>query len=249
VHRSDLEYINAVGEKYREITGIDKVAVTRAPEGAFFDYAYFQFGVPAFSTPGWCIPEATPEGNGGGSGSGDGADLALLRWMDVEGVDGFVEWTEFEHPTLGTVEIGGFKRYTIGNPPVSKLAALGESHAKFTVQLMSLFAEVSIADVAVTNHGGGVFEIEAEVENSGYLPTAMRQGVVARSVSPTMVQLDVPPEDILTGAAKTSFFQALDGSGSRETYVWVIRGRQGAQINLAVRSQKSGHDTTTITLR
>ena len=105
------------------------------------------------------------------------------------------------------------------------------------------------ADVEVTDHGGGVFEIKAEIENSGYLPTAMAQGVTARSVAPTMVQLDVPPEDVLTGAAKTSFFQALDGSGSRETYVWVIRGRQGSNVTLNVRSRKSGSDTATITLR
>jgi hypothetical protein len=279
VNRSDLEYFNAVGEEYREITGIEKVAATRAPKGAFFEYAYFQFGVPAFSTPGWGISEggedsgdeAAPQterqrpsapsrgaapamgrmrpGGGQTSGSSNGADLALLNWMDAEGVDGFVDWTEFQHPTLGTVEIGGFKRYASGNPPVSELAVLGESHAQFAVHLMSLFADVSIADVAVTSHGGGVFEIKAEIENSGYLPTSMRQGVTARSVAPTMVQLDVPPEDVLTGAAKTSFFQALDGSGSRQTYVWVIRGRQGAQINLTVRSQKSGHDTATITLR
>ena len=183
------------------------------------------------------------------SGSGDGADLAVLKWMDAEGIDGFVDWTEFQHPTLGAVEIGGFKRYTTGNPPASELAALGESHAKFAVYLLSLFADVSIADVEVVNHSGGVFEIKAEIENSGYMPTAMRQGVTARAVAPTMVQLDVPPEDVLTGAAKTSFFQSLDGSGSRETFVWVVRGRQGSQINLTVRSQKSGHDTATITLR
>jgi len=283
VNRSDLEYFNAVGEEYREITGIEKVAVTRAPKGAFFEYAYYQFGVPSFSTPGWGIPESTSEARGGGeesapqverqrpaampsrgappamgrmrpgavqaSGSGDGADLALLSWMDAEGIDGFVDWAEFQHPTLGTVEIGGFKPYATGNPPASELAALGESHAQFAVHLMSLFADVGIADVEVTNHGGGVFEIKAEIENSGYLPTAMRQGVTARAVAPTMVQLDVPPEDVLTGAAKTSFFQSLDGSGVRETYVWVIRGGQGERINLTVRSQKSGHDTATITLR
>jgi hypothetical protein len=283
IHRSDIEYFKAVGEEYREITGIEKVAATRVPKGAFFEYAYFQFGVPSFSTPGWGLPEAAPGARDGGadaapeaerprpagmppggaaatrgrmgpgagqaSGSGDGADLAILNWMDAEEIDGFVDWTEFQHPTLGTVEIGGFSPYASNNPPASGLVALGESHAQFAVHLASLFANVSIADVEVTDHGGGVFEIKAEIENSGYLPTAMRQGVTARAVAPTMVQLDVPPEDVLTGAAKTSFFQTLDGSGSRETYVWVIRGRQGSSVTLKVRSQKSGSDTAIITLR
>ena len=99
------------------------------------------------------------------------------------------------------------------------------------------------------NHGGGVFEINAEIEHAGFLPTSTSQGVTARSVAPTMVQLGVDPDDVLTGAAKTSFFSRLDGSGARESYKWVIRGQQGATIELRVRSQKGGSDSATITLR
>ena len=261
VNNSDLEYYNVIGEKYREITGVERVASTREPKGAFFDYAYYQYGVPSFSTTGWGIPAAADEGETERAGAGsrpdrarrdeasNTADLSVLHWMDAEGIDGFVDWVEFQHPTLGVVELGGFRPYAVNNPPAARLAALGESHAEFAVYLASLFARVSIASTEVTNHGGGVFEIEAEIENAGYLPTAMAQGVTSRSVKPTMVQLDVPPEDFLTGAAKTSFFQALAGSRARQRYVWVIRGREGATVELKVRSQKGGSDTATITLR
>ncbi len=169
--------------------------------------------------------------------------------MDQQNVDGFVDWQEFQHPTLGTVEIGGFAPYATNNPPAEALAELGESHAEFAVYLTSLFAAVRIAEVEVINHGGGVFEINAEIENAGFLPTSTSQGVTARSVAPTMVQLGVDPDDVLTGAAKTSFFSRLDGSGARESYKWVIRGQQGATIELRVRSQKGGSDSATITLR
>jgi len=282
VHRSDVEYFSTVSEHYREITGIERLSATRAPKGAFFEYAYYQFGVPGFSTLGWGIPEsdapsedggdrpaaqregaratAAPQGAAGArgrmrpgagqsSGSGGGVDQRLLEWMDAAALDGFVDWTEYQHPELGAVEIGGFKPYFVSNPPASALPEIGESHARFAVYLMSLFADVSVADIEVTNHGGGVFEIKAEIENSGFLPTALLQGVAARAVAPTMVQLEVAPEDILTGDAKTSFFQSLEGSGSRESYTWVVRGREGAQVTLTVRSQKGGSDTATITLR
>ncbi len=255
VNSSDLEYFNKVGEKYRELTGIGQVAYTRAPKGAFFEYAYFQYGIPSFSTPGWGI-HVEQEGQGderprgeGRRGSNGSGDLALLRWMDAEGFDGFVDWTELDHPTLGTVEIGGFKPYSTTNPPAGQLATLGEAHAEFAVYLSSLFADVKIANTEVTNRGGGIFQIEAEVENAGYLPTSMNQGVTSRSVAPTMVQLGVDPDDVLTGAAKTNFFHALDGTGARERYVWVIRGREGGLVELKVVSQKGGSDTTTITLR
>jgi hypothetical protein len=262
VNSSDLEYYGKIGEKYREMTGIERVASSRTPKGAFFDYAYFQYGIPSFSTTGWGIAadrEEQGRSNAGGGppaehgrrgvGSGAGADLALLRWMDSENVDGFVDWTEFEHPTLGTVEIGGFKPYSTTNPPATQLSALGSSHAEFAVYLASLFAQVRIAHTEVTNRGGGIFQIAAEIENAGYLPTSMNQGVTSRSVAPTMVQLGVDPDDVLTGAAKTSFFHALEGSGARKRYVWVIRGREGASVELKVVSQKGGSDTANITLR
>jgi hypothetical protein len=64
-----------------------------------------------------------------------------------------------------------------------------------------------------------------------------------------MVQLQIPPEDLISGDPKTSFFPTLDGSGSRESFTWIIQGEDGAQIELLLRSQKSGTQTATLTLR
>jgi hypothetical protein len=284
VNEADRDYYAAIAERYREMTDVTQVSTTRAPQGAFFEYAYFQYGVPSFSTPGWGLteeeapeegeaqaepseaaprpraaagppgrgaaPAAMQRGGGGRAAGGDNqADAKILQWMDQRDVDGFVDWQEVQHPSLGTVEVGGFAPYATTNPPAAELNELGEMHARFAVYLASLFADVRIVDVAVTDHGGGVFEIKADVENAGFLPTSTQQGVVSRSVAPTMVQLGVPPEDVLTGAAKTSFFSRLDGSGARESYRWVVRGQQGATVELRVRSQKGGSDSATITLR
>ena len=63
------------------------------------------------------------------------------------------------------------------------------------------------------------------------------------------MQIQVPPEDILTGADKSSRIPALDGSGSRESFTWVIRGREGSRVEIRLRSDKGGTDTATVTLR
>jgi hypothetical protein len=189
---------------------------------------------------------------GGGASEGDfveGIDLRLLQWMDGEKIDGFVSWTPFKHPTLGDVEIGGFKPYSTTNPPVAKIADLGASHAKFALYLTSIFPKVKIAKTEATALGGGVYRIKADVENTGFLPTAMAQGVVARSVKPVMVQLGVPPDSIITGNEKTNHINALAGSGTRQSYEWVIKGKPAQAITLKVVSQKSGTDTATITLQ
>jgi len=280
INRADVEYFRKISEQYKEMTGISEAATTRAPRGAFFDYGYFQFGVPSFSTPGWGLPaaggrqssdsaaagesqparrrpgqgapaagQAVQAQRAAGGSSSQSTDQRVLAWIDENEIDGFVDWQTFDHPELGEVEIGGFKPYVTTNPPAAELGALGESHAEFAVYLMSLFAEVRIAKTEVTSHGAGVFEIKAEVENTGFLPTAMQHGVRARAVPAVMVQLDVPPEAMMTGAAKTSLINSLNGSGARQEFVWLIRGDPGERIELRVRSAKGGLDSQTITLR
>ena len=64
-----------------------------------------------------------------------------------------------------------------------------------------------------------------------------------------MVQLEVKPEQIVSGNNKTNFFQALDGSGRRQKYEWLIKGKTGDQIELKVVSQKGGTDMAKIILK
>ncbi len=240
VHRDDQPYYTEVAKAYKEITGIERVAVHREPEGAFFEVGYFHYGLPSFSTPGWALPGE------GGSGS---TDAQLLTALDSAGVDAFVEWTAYDHPTLGEVEIGGFRPHATTNPPAAQIAELGASHGRFLARLGGMLPRVRIVDTNVTAHGGGIYTVEATVENQGYFPTSLRHGIVADAVDPTMVQIQVDPEQIITGDPKTAMTDTLAGSGSRETYSWVIRAPGGGSIEIRARAEKGGTDTATVTLR
>jgi hypothetical protein len=176
-------------------------------------------------------------------------DAKLLSALDSAGIDAFAEWSPYSHPTLGAVEIGGFLPYATTNPPAADLAELGQKHGQFVARLAGMLPRVTIVETEVTAHGGGLFTVAVEVENSGYFPTSLRHGVVSRSVQPTTVQIQVPPENVITGAAKTSTVQALDGSKSRERFEWVIQGSDGASVEITVRAQKGGTDSATVTLR
>jgi len=190
-----------------------------------------------------------PQARGRGAAAGTGADSKVLTALEGAGIDAFVDWAAFDHPTLGEVEIGGFVPYATTNPPAAEIADLGEKHGEFLVALSGLLPRVHIAGTEVEAHGGGVFTVTVHVQNDGFLPSAIQQGVTARAVQPVLVQIDVPPEDILTGADKSSRIQQLQGSGSRESFTWVIRGRAGSQIQILARSEKGGTDTATVTLR
>ncbi len=173
----------------------------------------------------------------------------MVRWFDADKIDGFTAWQPFKHPTLGEIEIGGFKPYAVSNPPASRIAELGKSHVEFVTYLSSLFPKVAIANTAVTSLGGGLYRIKAEVENSGFLPTSTAQGVRSGSVKPTMVQLGVDPADIVSGAPKTNFFPALAGSGRRQAYEWIIKGKPGSTVTLKVVAQKAGTATASLALK
>jgi hypothetical protein len=268
VNPGDTEYLRVISDKYRELTGLRSTGVTRTPAGAFSEYGYYQYGVPSFSTPGFGLPGtspapaaapalaqrgrmpgAAPDAASLSGASVEGIDLRLLQWMDAEKIDGVVPWTPFTHPTLGAVEIGGFKPYVTTNPPVGKIAELGAAHTKFVVYLTSLFPKVAISRADATTLAAGIYRVRAEIENTGFLPTALAQGVLARAVTPVMVQLRVPPETIVTGAEKTTYVPVLAGSGSRQSFEWVITAKPGTAVTLKVLTQKAGTATATVTLQ
>jgi hypothetical protein len=264
----DRIYFEAVSEAYRSSTGITRLGTNRRAEGAFFQYGYYQFGVPSFETPGWSVfppaPADTAAGRQGGRAAGPlrggaggappggttaGPDSTVLAALDSAGVNAFVPWTAFRHPDLGAVEIGGFRPQAVVNPPADRLAALGRSHAAFAVRLAGLLPRLRIVRADVTAHGGGVFTVTVEVENAGLFPTSLRQGIVARSVQPTTIQIQVPPDAVLTGDPKTTTTDRIEGSGGRFRARWVIRGAPGATVEIRARAEKGGTATTTVTLR
>jgi hypothetical protein len=195
---------------------------------------------------------AAGAGAGGEAGAAlsPGIDKQVLKWMDAEKIDGFVKWAKFSHPDLGEVELGGFKPSAVTNPPAAKIAELGASHAKFVLHLASLFPKVKVTKLEAASLGGGVFRLKAEVENTGFLPTALAHAVTARAVKPTMVQLQVKAGDILSGSAKTNYVQTLAGSANGPAkFEWIIRAKAGDAVALKAVSEKGGADTAAVTLK
>ena len=247
-------------------------------EWGYYQFGVPSFSTPGWGlaagaappTPGSAPPSGAPPtgarpgggpggGRGGGPGGAGGATPAGAEEPGGTAVfdvriakalaNGFISWTPFTHPTLGAVEIGGFKPYAATNPESSEIEVLGKSHAAFAVYLGSLFPKVAIADFTATSLGGGLYRVKAEVDNVGYLPTATAHGVTSQSVKPTMVQLGIPPESLVSGDAKTSFIPALAGSGRRQSYQWIVRGKAGQSIAVKAVAEKGGSAESTVTLK
>ena len=255
VNRADLEYFKAVSEAYKSITGIKVAAPQRRPRGAFFQYGYYQYGVPSFSTPGWsaqavaATPPAASAAAGAPPAAATAGDAAILKSLDAAGLNAFVAWTAYKHAELGDVEIGGFRPYTSSNPLAKDLSELGRKHGEFLVRLASLLPRIRIAKTEVKSHGGGLFTVTVDVENTGFFPASLQHGVVSGSVKATLVQIQVPATDIVTGSPKSVRIPNLSGSNSRQRITWVIRGKPDATVAITVLAQKGGTDSASVTLK
>ncbi|MDZ7386762.1 MAG: M14 family metallopeptidase [candidate division KSB1 bacterium] len=276
----DVPFFQEVSRRYKEFVGIeeDRAKDKPKPRGAFYEWGYFQYGVPSFAAKVWTLPELREERTTGPREAGsdttrrpgrgpeerrpgqgpprgrdrsteESDDVLWLKWLDKEQQGkGFVPWTSFRHPTLGEVEIGGFEPLLKVNPPAARIAEFGQKHARFAAYLAGLCPEITIAKTEVKGHGGGVFAIKVEVENKGFFPTALTQGVRCQGVRPTLIRLLLDKGELLTGSSLHRL-PSLEGSGKRQRYEWLVKAAPGSKARVQVVSEKAGQTEQEITLR
>jgi len=161
--------------------------------------------------------------------------------------DAFMSWTEFNHPTLGKVEIGGKKPFRDICPPDSIKQKLIEKQLPFVKKLASSMAKVTIPRVEVKKVGRNVWRVEAWVANEGFFAYPSHQGVRNRRPVNAIVEVAGKPE-ILEGRKRVVLGQ-LEGSGGSKKAKWLISGKQGSQITLHVETMSAGKAEKTITLK
>lgn len=265
----DGPYFAFVAEKFGEMTGL-KGSGAGEEAGSWPQFAYYQLGLASFTTPVWTLPELE-SGNGRGDDARNGnrdlrslstmqrrrngekgnTDAQWLAWFDQAGIDGFVDWTPVNHPTLGAVEVGGFVPNARVNPSADRMADLAQKHAEFTKWLAGQGPEVSLVEAKVEKRGDDVFLVTVTVENGGYFPTAMAMGLRARTAPPITLRL-LPAEGmkVLSAANIQQQVRNLRGSGGRQTVTWLVTARRGTRVTLEVLAmQAGGLITRTLDLR
>ena len=215
-------------------------------DGALSEWAYQQFGVVGIASRLWARPEAAP---GAPPLAGEG-DARWLDWNDkVMGGSAFVPFHPVDHPTLGKVEVGGWKPGVRLNPPADQVAALVEGHFAFLKDLAGRLPSLAIKDVKVEAKGGGIFEVKATIENPGTLPTALAQGVTTRKAAPVLVKLlDLGDAKLLSGKALNRI-NALAGMGGTQDYRWLVLVPEGKKtLTIEASCPKAGTARREVTL-
>lgn len=185
---------------------------------------------------------------GAGEGNGKAADEDAAEWLKYSDAArngaGFVEWAEYDHPTLGTVEIGGFVPGFRMNPPADELDGLAEKQTEFIAKMTGKLPILRIEGPEVKRLASGLYEIHLAVVNDGYLPTKTAMARKARSIMPTVVRLSVPVDDIVAGD-RVDRIWGLDGSGGRSVQNWIVRVGDGEEISVTILNTQFGDRTVT----
>lgn len=267
----DLSLILHLGEEYTRSTGRPVVPSATHPTehryGTLISWGYWDHGIV-----GW-VPEFSPGPEAWVTdydGDGEISPAEEHRFNDEElGGRYFSDWTAFDHPQLGAVEVGGWRSKFWGqNPPPEFLEEETATQLPWILYLAEQSPLVTVSEPVVTalqgaggdpGRNGGTFRIEVVVTNTGFLPTSLTDrgavghqrpdGTMDRQIvrSPA-VTLEHPGLELVEGRARTviphlagsnPFLEAAD-SPSR-TVSWVVRTVGGERaVRVAVHSDKGG---------
>ena len=211
-----------------------------AAYGGSIDGIYQLFGVLAFANEIYTFGEDTDD-------DGQISALERLRYQD-EHMDGvvFKPWTPFEHPTLGAVEIGGWRKFGQNNPLAGDLAREVERNVDFMLFQAESMPRLVITDIEQTDLGGDVHRITMTVFNQGAQPTELAVRRESGRARPVLAFIEAENVELLSGNEEEDLGH-IDGYGKAEK-TWLVRGVSGAPIKIEVHHPKGGIAVTELIL-
>jgi hypothetical protein len=255
---ADLAVFNFFGRKYTEILYEQRVTPVLGRSGpprygaiwgVMIGWAYDHYGVFSWVPEmGSYAPFADYDDDGNAS------QEERLRWNDTE-MDGriFVDWTPYDHPQLGEVEIGGFisklydpdrRSYTsVMCTPGSVFDEYLAKHVEWNLWLASMSPFVRVTEVTATPEESGFWRVTAKVQNQGYLPTNVtEQAIRNRTAKPVRVSISLDGAELVFGHATQDIGHLAGNRAEPVTVEWMIktsgRGRPGVVVTAV--SEKGG---------
>lgn len=203
-----------------------------AAYGGSIDALYEVFGVLAFANEIFQLGEDD-------DGDGRIAEHERLRWDDEhQGGAAFKEWESFEHPQLGTVELGGWRKFGQNNPLADRLPEEVERNVEFVLVQARATPLLAIREAEAVPLGQAVFRVEGTVANTGFSPTELAIRDSQGRAVPVRFEVGGEGVEVLSSAARLDL-GVLPGNGTAEAE-WVVRVTPGATIRLVAWHPRAG---------
>lgn len=201
--------------------------------GGSIDTMYELFGVLAFANEIYQMGEDL-------DGDGRVSEWEQLRYNDsIMGGAAFKNWTPFDHPQLGRLEIGGWKKFGQNNPVGERMNQEVRRNVDFVLMQASLLPELALAELKAQPLSGGVYRIEGTVRNLGYQPTELAIRVSQRRAVPVRAELSVPGSAQILHPKPTQELGVIAGHGEQKVE-WLVRASPGATVAVRAWHPKAG---------
>ncbi len=268
----DLDVYKMIGQRGLEYTGYPDASIYHnfryTPKsvlhGAFLDWAYEHQGVFALSTELWdTIKLAGIERRDFieflWKKRSEKDELQVFHWM-MENLPGsFKDWEAFEHPQLGSVEVGGWNYvYSWQNPPPGSqfLKDVMHSNMLFSLACCGMSPLLAIPTLKLDKVGENLYKVIAVVENTGFLPTYVSQKALERKfLKPLTVTLvTMEGVEVVSGEKKRELAH-LEGrsnklamnpfhngypSDDRVKLEWIVQAHPGSRIVVEASAERAG---------
>lgn len=161
----------------------------------------------------------------------------LLAWDDEKNEKQlFLPWHTFEHPQLGTIEIGGFcENYSIWNPPENYLEEECKRSMKFMMRCIRAASQLILEDVTVQETETG-YRLSASLYNKGLFPSygtrqALQEEMTTLGKARMFVQGQLVKETVLP---------EIYGNYRAEVVLDQIKAKKGDEYCLEILTERAG---------
>lgn len=274
IDKEDLGYYRVMGELYREAIGLSKELESTSEPGTFSDWMYFHRGRLSLASRPWSPAiavelsksaekdeNARQEKAEDNEASNEGADSKKdknkrnekkrreLNWFDKHAPEAFIQWQPIDHPDFPgqRVEVGGYAPFSLTNPPASMVEEIVGKHTDFLTTVAQRLGRIGIRKIKTQHMGQAIYDIEIQVENTGFLPTSLAQGQTTREIYPTRLVMELDDEFFLSGARITTL-PTLPGSGGMVETRYIIYAPGRKKIDFTIVSMLAGQVEGTIEL-
>ncbi|HSJ33371.1 MAG TPA: M14 family metallopeptidase [Longimicrobiales bacterium] len=175
----------------------------------------------------------------------------------------YKDWTPYDHPELGEIEIGGWSKWYGRTTPPFMLQELAHRNAMFALFHADEMPLLEWGDVSVERIAGSTYRVKAEIRNTRAIPTRIEAAELYSSGVPDLFSIRggnvrVQAGGFTAGELSTEIeLQEKDPAEIRVnggvpgrsslSVTWIVTGNGAAEI--AYRSEKGGTHTRQVQLR
>lgn len=281
----DMRMFREIGAMATEETGYDCFNIFDAfltdtvnySSGALDDWMYQAQGIPTYTAELWDlairagVPNVYPRSTPMTPKEAEDQMYLCYKWVDenvpsVKTGKPIKEWTWFDHPQLGKVEIGSIDfKYTWQNCPPGYLEQEVEKNTAFCLRMATTLPKLTVDSLTAEKAGEGVYKVTALVSNIGYLPTFVcNEAKKLKIDQPLTVTADFDGEVVMGkkvgslghiegfSGVNSSYGHDNIGTGNHDPFTkkveWVIKAREGTDFTMTVSGVKAGTVTAKVTL-